>query len=293
MIIKLILRLGMIKIACIFPGQGKQFTGMGKDLFGKYKEQVELAESVLGYSIREICLGDSTDILNQTEYTQVGVFFVNTLLYWEFIKKTRTIPDYVAGHSLGEYNALLAAGAFDLETGLELVKERGKLTSEIKDTGMAAIVGIGCEEICEVLYHEDLKDIEISNFNSSKQTVISGLKEDLILAERRFAEKGIYFKQLNVSGAFHSKYMREVSKKFEKILVKKDFKKISIPVISNVTAELYTDENIKSLLVRHLYSPVKWHDTMKKLITINNIQIEQVGYGNVLKNLLNDIKMEY
>src|SRR5690625_3798150 len=126
--------------AFVFPGQGAQQKGMGASMYEKFKDKVASADRILGYSIRDLCLEDPQYLLGQTEYTQPALYIVSALNYFDKISSSGRIPDFVAGHSLGEYNALLAAGAFDFETGLKLVKKRGELMSQISVGGMAAVV---------------------------------------------------------------------------------------------------------------------------------------------------------
>lgn len=159
----------------VFPGQGSQYPGMGKGLFDELKELVSQADGVLGYSIAELCLLDPNGKLKQTEYTQPAIYTVNALHYFKRLMETGKQPDFVAGHSLGEYNALLAAGAFDFATGLQLVQRRARLMSKASGGAMAAILQIPAEEIAEMLAKAGLVGIDIANYNTPSQTVISGL----------------------------------------------------------------------------------------------------------------------
>ena len=129
-------------LAYVFPGQGSQVVGMGKDLFDEFKEYVDAADEILGYSIKELCLEDPNGVLGLTQYTQPALYVVNALTYLKEVKTTGVKPDFVAGHSLGEYDALFAAGVFDFATGLKLVQKRGELMSQAKGGGMAAVLGL-------------------------------------------------------------------------------------------------------------------------------------------------------
>ena len=133
-------------LAYVFPGQGSQVVGMGKDLFDEFKEYVDAADEILGYSIKELCLEDPNGVLGLTQYTQPALYVVNALTYLKEVKTTGVKPDFVAGHSLGEYDALFAAGVFDFATGLKLVQKRGELMSQAKGGGMAAVLGLKEEE---------------------------------------------------------------------------------------------------------------------------------------------------
>ncbi|MGH7487375.1 MAG: acyltransferase domain-containing protein, partial [bacterium] len=163
----------------IFPGQGSQHKGMGKDLFSRYPHIVDIADSVLGYSTRELCLDDPNNVLTETQFTQPALYVVNALTYFHTIGSKATRPDYVAGHSLGEYNALLAAEVIDFETGLRLVQKRGQLMAQVKGGGMAAVVGLSDAQIERVLAEAALTCIDIANRNSPSQFVISGRVEDI------------------------------------------------------------------------------------------------------------------
>ena len=167
-------------LAYLFPGQGSQKKGMGLSLFEHYPELVKEADAILGYSIEDLCLNDPDDLLKQTQYTQPALYVVNALSYLERIKEDGKEPDYVAGHSLGEYDALFAAGVFDFATGLKLAKRRGELMAEARNGGMAAVIGMKENEIRKVIEENELQQIDIANLNSPNQIVISGPKLSLI-----------------------------------------------------------------------------------------------------------------
>ncbi|MBD3347401.1 MAG: acyltransferase domain-containing protein, partial [Chitinivibrionales bacterium] len=183
--------------AWVFAGQGSQKRGMGSDLFDKYEGLVEKADSILGYSIKELCLKNPDNRLIRTEYTQPALFFVNTLLYLEKIAKEKK-PDFLAGHSLGEYNALFAAGVFDIETSLRIVKKRGELMAEAQNGGMAAVIGIKSDALHAILKQNNLGSIDIANYNSCFQTVISGPAEDIHNASAIFENAGARYIPLAV-----------------------------------------------------------------------------------------------
>lgn len=160
----------------IFPGQGSQIKGMGEELFDQYEELTNRADNILGYSIKDLCLYDHQKQLHLTRYTQPALYVVNALSYFKYLEAGKK-PDFLLGHSLGEYNALLAAGVFDFETGLRLVKKRGELMGQVVGGGMAAIIGLKKEEIQAGLDKNDLNDIDIANYNSEEQLIISGWKK--------------------------------------------------------------------------------------------------------------------
>ncbi|MES2307422.1 MAG: ACP S-malonyltransferase, partial [Verrucomicrobiota bacterium] len=221
----------------VFPGQGSQKVGMGKELFPLFPEEVSQANEILGYSIEQLCTEDPHQLLNRTDYTQPALYIVNALSYLQKVKETGIKPSLVAGHSLGEYNALLAAGVFDFATGLKLVQKRGALMAQAQGGGMAAVLGMPVEKIRELLQNPAHSGIDVANFNAPEQTVISGPAEAIQNAKADFDAAGAKrYVVLAVSGAFHSRYMKPSQEEFEKFLEGFTFKAPEIPVISNVHA---------------------------------------------------------
>lgn len=276
----------MIMLAYVFPGQGSQFIGMGKDLFDKYPELTRKADEVLGYSIKELCLNGPEERLNDTQYTQPALYVINAFMYLQEVEKTGVKPNYVAGHSLGEYNALFAAEAFSFEDGLRLVKKRGELMHEAKGGGMAAVIKVTSERVKEIIEKHHLDTIDIGNFNSPVQTVISGKKEDIANAKYVFEEEGIgHYVILKVSGAFHSRYMKEAADNFKDYIEQFEFNEFRIPVISNVSARIYKKGFEKENLVNQMFHSVQWTDTICYLMGKGDITINQIGPGAVLTGL--------
>ena len=277
----------------VFPGQGSQFIGMGKNLFSKYPELVSIADNILGYSIEELCVNDKENKLNLTEYTQPALFIVNALMYKEKIAEEGEVPDFVAGHSLGEYNALYAADVFDFVTGVKLVKKRGELMGKAKNGSMAAILGFDEEQIKSIISETGLDAIDIANLNSAYQVVISGRETDIDRAISVFEANGAKrCVKLNVSGAFHSRYMKEAAREFETYITQFTFGKPKIPVISNAYARPYEQDRIRETLVKQMTSSVKWTESIRYLMGKENIKFEQVGPGYVLSGLIQSIKRE-
>lgn len=170
-------------VTCVFPGQGSQRKGMGGTLFDEFEELTAKADEILGYSIKEMCLRDPNRRLSETQYTQPALYTVNALSYLKKVKETRKTPDYVAGHSLGEYNALFASGVFNFEDGLKIVKKRGELMGRATGGGMAAVIGLNEGQIEDILKRNNLQSIDIANYNTPSQIVISGKKLILIVQD--------------------------------------------------------------------------------------------------------------
>jgi len=163
----------------MFPGQGSQSKGMGGTLFDEFKELTHKADKILGYSIKELCLEDPRRELNQTQFTQPALYVVNALSYFKKVEESGQKPDFVVGHSLGEFSALLAAECIDFEAGLKLVKKRGELMSQATGGGMAAILNATKEKIETILKENGLTNIDLANYNTPSQIVISGLKDEI------------------------------------------------------------------------------------------------------------------
>ncbi len=275
--------------AYLFPGQGSQKEGMGDTLFDEFTDYTLKADQILGYSIKELCLQDPEKKLANTAYTQPALFVVNALMYQKKLQDGQK-PTFVAGHSLGEYSALYAAGCFDFETGVKLVQRRGKLMSEISGGGMAAILGKSKEEVADILKNSGLDGIDIANLNSFKQVVISGLKDAITQSKEIFEQAGARFFPLNVSGAFHSRYMTPAKEEFAKFLNEFSFKDPEIPCIANYTARPYQKGEVKKNLAEQLDHSVRWVETIEYLTSQNVSQFEEIGPGSVLKGLIAKIQ---
>src|SRR5260370_10250896 len=227
-------------IAFIFPGQGSQKRGMGQGLFGEVSEYVMVEKEVdriLGYSLRKLCLEDAENRLQETQFTQPSLYVANALHYYKAVSQG-THPDYVAGHSLGEYNALLAAGVFDFLTGLRLVKRRGELMSQARNGGMGAVIGLSPDIIDRLIKENGLSRVDVANFNSPSQIVLSGPVEDIKRAGPILEKGGArMYMRLNVSAAFRSRYMAEAAEAFAEFLAPMFFATPQMPVVANATAQ--------------------------------------------------------
>jgi trans-AT polyketide synthase/acyltransferase/oxidoreductase domain-containing protein len=281
-----------MSIACMFPGQGSQSKGMGADLFDRFADWTATADEILGYSIRELCVDDPRNELALTRFTQPALFTVNAMAFRARTENGTAAPAFVAGHSLGEYNALVAGGVFDFATGLRLVKRRGEIMAEVSGGGMAAVVGLEPARIEGVLAESEAgRRLDVANFNSFDQTVIAGPKDDLGAVKPAFDAAGVkLYKVLNVSAPFHSRYMREAEAAFGPTLAAATFNAPAIPVISNATAQPYEHAAARDTLARQIGHSVRWLDSMLYLLKAGVTEFEEVGPGNVLTKLATQIR---
>ncbi|MGY3792645.1 ACP S-malonyltransferase [uncultured Aquimarina sp.] len=270
----------------MFPGQGSQYKGMGKDLFPMYRSQTELASSILGYDLEELCLSDPKRLLGKTQFTQPALYVVNAFRYYEQYKNE--IPDYLIGHSLGEYNALLSAGVFDFETGLRMVQKRGELMAAASGGGMIAVLGLDSKELRQQLDDSDYDEVDIANFNSPSQIVISGKSEVMESVLKNFDGKGIKAIPLFVSAPFHSRYMKPAADEFKEFIKGFEFSPTKVPVIANATALPYNPNDIKNLLSTQITSSVQWIDSIRFLMGKGVSQYEEIG-GSILTKMVGEI----
>lgn len=274
----------------VFPGQGSQKLGMGAELFSEFKDLVAEADSILGYSIEELCVEGPMERLSQTQFTQPALFVVNALTYLKHVQETGEQATFTAGHSLGEYNALYAAGVFDFSTGLKLVQKRGEIMSKVEGGGMAAVLGMDPDTIKKTLEDSGFSSIDVANYNSPKQTVLSGMKEDVVAAEQAFKDAGARrYIVLPVSGAFHSRYMKAPQDEFESFASQFDLKAPNIPVISNLEAKPYDESNILKTLVGQISNSVRWVETIRYIKTQDDVEFKELGPGAVLTSLIKQI----
>lgn len=284
------------KIAILFPGQGSQYLGMGKAFLEADSDAVRLmalAEQVSSLEIKRLCLEGPMEELTQAANLQPVLTTVN-LICWQAVAKAGIVPDYFAGHSLGEYSGLCAAGVLSKEDTLKLVAERGRL-SDREGTrnpgGMQAILGLTLDEVEKVLFRLSSDGIvTVANHNTEMQIVISGEKEVLAEVEEVVAEKGGRAITLNVSIANHSPLIAGAVPEFEEILNSMEFASPTTPVLFNVTADEETDPDvIRSIMTKQIVSRVRWFEIINNLMARGvNIFIE-VGPNTVLKGLLKKI----
>lgn len=279
-----------MKTAYIFPGQGSQFVGMGLDL-GAEAKYFDKANSVLGYDLKKICFEGPEETLKQTANAQPAILTMSLAMLKQL--KDEDLPSMVAGHSLGEYTALVAAAVLTFEQAVKLVHIRGLLMEKAVPQGegsMAAIIGLDEETLCKMC-QDDKGLVELANLNTHEQIVISGettaVKRVVEKAETAGAKRAIL---LQVSGPFHSSLMKVIAEEYEKELNKIEFKNARVPVVSNVLADYVRDsDEIKKLLVRQLFSPVLWRQSVEKMIDDGISKFKEIGPGNVLTGLVRKI----
>jgi trans-AT polyketide synthase/acyltransferase/oxidoreductase domain-containing protein len=265
---------------------------MGADLFDRFGDWTREADAILGYSIRELCLDDPRSELGQTAFTQPALFVVNAMTYRARAEDGGAAPAFVAGHSLGEFNALQAAGVFDFSAGLTLVRRRGQLMGEVRGGGMAAVIGLEPARIEAVLASSEAgRRLDVANFNSFDQTVIAGPKDDLAAVKADFEAAGIRaYIPLNVSAPFHSRYMRDVAAAYASVLEGVDFRAPSIPVIANFSARPYDAEAVRVTLGNQIAHSVRWLDSTLYMLDHGVIEFQEVGPGTVLAKLAAQIR---
>lgn len=281
--------------AYMFPGQGAQAKGMGGSLFDEFPDLTSKADEILGYSIKELCLEDPRRELGKTQFTQPALFVVNAMSHRRK-RETSGQADFLVGHSLGEFNALLAAGSFDFETGLQLVRKRGELMSQANRGAMAAILNASKEQIEAILRDNGLENVDLANYNSPSQIVISGARDEIAKAQHCFKGDMAYY-PLNTSGAFHSRLMRESQTEFDAYLRGFDLADPTVPVISNITARPYEPGAVADNLARQISSTVRWSESIQYLLGLasergSEIDFEELGHGDVLTKLVRGIRQQ-
>ena len=283
--------------AFVFPGQGAQFPGMGKDLFEAStiaKEMFNQANDILKFNITDIMFGEDNEALMQTKVTQPAVFIHSVILSKIIRKKLQ--PDFVAGHSLGEFSALVAAGYINFSDGLKLVQRRANAmqkSCEENPSTMAAILGLE-NNIVEKICNEISEVVVPANYNCPGQLVISGSFEGIDLACKKLTEAGARRAlKLQVGGAFHSPLMESAQKELEEAINETIIMEGDCPIFQNFTAQSTTDKDqIKKNLINQLTGPVRWTQIMQNMINSNLSEIIEVGPGKVLQGLFKKIDRE-
>ncbi|WP_326779339.1 ACP S-malonyltransferase [Streptomyces sp. NBC_01445] len=272
-------------VALVFPGQGSQRKGMGADLFARFPDLTRQADTVLGHSVEELCRSSGDGRLDRTEYAQPALFVVSALSY---LARDPGLPQptLLAGHSLGEYGALFAAGCFDFATGVRLVRERGALMGRAQGGGMLAVLGVDGDEVQALLAGTGARQVDVANYNTPTQTVLSGPLEELRMVSAALGQRpGVRCVPVRVSAAFHSRHMRPAAQEFATFLTGFSFADPHRTVISSVTARPYGAGQVAELLSRQIESPVRWSETMAYLRERGTTELEEMGPGKVLTGL--------
>ena len=272
-----------MKTAWVFPGQGSQILGMGMDLLeiDSAKATFDRAAEILGWSIVDICQNDEVKLAN-TQYTQPCLYVIESILV-NLLKQKGLTAEVVAGHSLGEFVALYAAGVFDFETGLELVKRRAELMAQASEGGMTALLGFDRAQLDDVIAATE--GVVLANDNSAAQAVISGTAAGIAAVVAQIKLKRAI--PLKVSGAFHSPLMATAATEFGKLLAPIQFHDAKIPVMSNVMPMPTTDgAELKSRLDKQITGSVRWREISLQLPELGITQAMEVGPGKVLGGLI-------
>ena len=286
------------KIAFLFPGQGSQAVGMGKDIYENYAEAKNIydtADNVLGKSITTLCFEGPEENLKQTVNTQPCIVTTSIALMEALRSELNIVPDYTAGHSLGEYCAMFTAGVMSLETTLKLIQKRADLMGQTKGGSMAAVLN-ATEDVLKAGLEEGSKVgyVDVANYNSPAQVVITGDEIAVKTASDYMIANGVRrIVPLAVSGAFHSKFMENAGAKFGEYL--KDFKlnNAKLPVITNVDAiETTLADEFKTKMPKQIYSSVHWTQTIEKMISNGVDTFIEIGPGKVLAGLNRKINSE-
>ncbi len=283
----------MSKIAFIYPGQGAQKAGMGKDFYENSplaRDIYDRASECLELDMRALCF-EENDLLDQTEYTQAAMV-TTCLAMTAVLNEQGAEADVTAGLSLGEYCAIAEAGAMDLLDAIRLVRVRGQLMQHTVPTGegaMAAVLGMDADQIDAVI--EPIANVTVANYNCPGQIVITGGTAGIEQASKTLKEAGAKrVVSLNVSGPFHSPMLRSAGEKLGKELSAVQFGELKIPYVTNVTAEYVTDSSeIRELLTRQVYSPVRWEQSIRKMIAQDVDTFVEIGPGRTLTGFLRKI----
>ena len=283
----------MSKIAFIFPGQGAQYVGMGKDFYENIpvcKEVFEMATKAAGFSIEDICF-EENDKINITEYTQIAMLATEIAMY-KALEEKGIKPDVTAGLSLGEYGALAVAGVFSLEDSFKVIRQRGILMQNAVPEGgaMTAVLGLDGDVIAKIC-EETEGIVSVANYNCPGQIVITGEEKAVDEAAEKLKEAGAKrCVKLNVSGPFHSAMLKEAGENLGNVIDEVTIGDIQVPYITNVTADYVTDKNqVKEMLMKQVASSVKWQQTIERMIADGVDTFIEIGPGKTLAGFMRKI----
>lgn len=285
-----------MKIAFIYSGQGSQYSGMGKELYDNFdcvKATFDKADEVLDFKVTDMCFGED-ERLNETEYTQPALLTMSVALTRLMAEKAIN-ADYVAGLSLGEYSAHVASGSFDFEEAVKLVRKRGKFMTEAVPKGvgaMCAVLNLDADKIQEACNEvAEIGRCMIANYNCPGQIVIAGDKAAVEKASELVIEKGAKRAvMLNVSGPFHTSLLKPAADKLNAELKNMDIKDMNIPVITNLTAEIVNDKaDIIDILTNQVMSPVKWEQSVRKMLELGVDTFIELGPGKTLSSFVKKV----
>ena len=288
-----------MKIGYIFPGQGTQFVGMGKDIYDNYEEArkvYNIIDSKLGESIEDITFNSSEDFLNETKNTQIAIYSMSMAIL-EILKSNGIMPVAAAGLSLGEYSALTCAGVINIDDGADIVRKRGIIMQELAPSGnwaMAAIIGLEDRMVEEACNKVNIGFVRAVNYNCPGQVVVSGEKEAVLMAMDIAKDMGARkVVELKTAGPFHTEKLQLASEELKEELAKISFMPSNISVIKNINGESYTEnDDMVEILSKHVISPVKFRKSIETMLEMGVDTFVEIGPGKTLSGFVKKVCKE-